>query len=108
MIAMAVLAPIIILVLLMALQRLEAALLPDGCATRSWSHGFSVPGEVRTVPKPCDREQSLNPAGQRPGSLPGAAGFAFGAQQAGDEPDQLTGDVEHGRIGDIGQWRKRR
>jgi hypothetical protein len=30
MIAMAVLAPIVVLVLLMALQRLEATLLPDG------------------------------------------------------------------------------
>src|SRR5215211_2082935 len=48
---------------------------------------------------PHQDEQRLLPAGQRPGSPPGAPCAALGTQPRRHVADQFSGDVEHGTIG---------
>jgi hypothetical protein len=56
--------------------------------------------DVRFGAEPHQHQQGLLEAGQQACPLPSAAGAALDAQQVGRLPDQFTGDVEHGRIGD--------
>ena len=58
------------------------------------------PRDVPFVPEPGQGEQRLPVAAQPAGSLPRADLAAVTGQQAGNEPDQVPGHVEHDTIGD--------